>query len=72
MTNTYSDEEYQNFKSAWDELSDESRSRFIEEYCADLVYHDLNCRLMPGDWSDESDDRTPGVWRPCKFQPTRG
>ena len=47
MTNL-DDNEYQSFLSIWDNLSEEVRSRFVDEYAEELVYFDLHGRLLPG------------------------
>ena len=47
MTNP-DDEKFQSFISMWNDLSEESRSRFVDEYAEELVYVDLQDRLMPG------------------------
>jgi hypothetical protein len=47
MTNP-DDEKFQSFISIWNGLSEEARSRFVDEYAEELVYFDLHHRLMPG------------------------
>ena len=47
MTNP-DDKEYQSFISIWDNLSEEARSRFVDEYADELVYFDIRHRLEPG------------------------
>jgi hypothetical protein len=45
---TMHDEKLQRFISLWDDLSDQSRSKFVDEHAEELVYFDLKHRLQPG------------------------
>jgi hypothetical protein len=41
-------DEFQTLISIWNAISEETRSRFVDEYVDDLLYFDLQQRLVPG------------------------